>query len=57
VSIATTQRTGTIRTAIELGIKLTTGLLIVSAAFLTLLAIQVAVATPETEAALPIFLQ
>jgi len=57
VSIATTQRTGTIRTAIELGIKLTTGLLIVSAAFLTLLALQVAVATPETEAALPIFLQ
>lgn len=57
MSIATTQRTGTIRTAIELGIRLMTGLLIVSAAFLTLLAIQVAIATPETEAALHMFLQ
>jgi len=55
--MATTQRTGTIRTAIELGIKLMTGLLIVSAASLTLLAIQVAIATPETEAALHLFLQ
>jgi len=57
VSIATTERTGSIRTAIEFGIKLMTGLLIVSAAFLTLLAIQLAVATPETEAALQMLLQ
>ncbi|HSV24458.1 MAG TPA: hypothetical protein VLJ17_15700 [Xanthobacteraceae bacterium] len=57
MSIATTERTGSIRTAIEFGIKLMTGLLIVSAAFLTLLAIQLAVATPETEAALQMLLQ
>ncbi len=55
MSIAVTERTGTVPTAIELAVKLATGLLIVSAAFLVLLAIDVAVVTPQTEVALHMF--
>ncbi len=57
MSIPVTERTGTVRTTIELAVKLATGLLIVSAAFLILLAIHMAVVTPETEAALHMFQQ
>jgi hypothetical protein len=48
MSTTVTERTGTIPTTIELAVKLATGLLIVSAAFLILLAINVAVVPPET---------
>jgi hypothetical protein len=48
MSIAVTERTGTIPTTIELAFKLATGLLIVGAAFLILLAINAAVVPPET---------
>jgi hypothetical protein len=55
MSIAVTERARTISNAFELGLKLATGLLIVSAAFMVLLAIHVAVVTPE--ATLQMFLQ
>jgi len=42
---------------IELAVSLATGLLIVCAAFLALLAIHMAVVTPETDAALQMFEQ
>jgi hypothetical protein len=47
MSIAVTERTGTFPTTIELAVKLATGLLMVTAAFLILLAINAAVVPPE----------
>jgi len=55
MSVAVNERTGTIPTTVELAVKLATALLIVSAAFLVLLAINVAGVTPDTEAALQMF--
>ncbi len=52
MSIAITERTNATPTAVELTVKLATGLLIASAAFLVLLAIHVAIVTPETAVAL-----
>jgi len=55
--IATAETARAIPAAAELIVKLATGLLIVSAAFLVQLAIHVAVVVPEAEAARHVFLQ